>query len=260
MMLPPASIFRFSCTIRVAVFIRLRLPYDMVQLLHLPQLKLLQFQRVSMSDSSLEIFLAGCPALEGLLLEDITGFHGLQINSSSIKSIGMRSISGKIAIVDAPSLEKFITLDGCKDLHVSVISAPRLEALGNFYDDGSFCTFEFGDTVIEVLDVDTLSTAVQSVKILAISSYSVKLYEIINLMRCFPCLGKFYVQWFRTGGNNVWCRKRRNFIKCFDIPLKTVVVANYHGVKSEINFAAFFLLNAKMLESLSLVINGGNYE
>lgn len=54
-------------------------------------------------------------------------------------------------------------------------------------------------------------------------------------------------------------RKRRNLIKCSDIPLKTVVVGNYHGGKSEINFATFFLLNARMLESLKLIIKGRNY-
>uniref|UniRef100_A0A0E0AI38 F-box domain-containing protein n=1 Tax=Oryza glumipatula TaxID=40148 RepID=A0A0E0AI38_9ORYZ len=260
--LPPASIFHFSSTLRVAALSRFRLSHEMAQSLHFPQLKLLQLQQIYVTDDeSLHCFVAGCATLEALLLDRIYGLHGLQINSSSIKSIGVRSFSGELKIVDAPSLERLLQLGDCRlGLKVSVISAPKLETLGSFRRSGSFSKFDFGTAVIEVFHVVSLATAIQSVKILAVSNDDfVELNEVIDLMRCFPCLEKFYIEWLQTGGNNVGRRKRRNLIKCSDIPLKTVVVGNYHGGKSEINFATFFLLNARMLESLKLIIKGRNY-
>lgn len=93
--LPPASIFHFSSTLRVAALSRFRLSHEMAQSLHFPQLKLLQLQQIHVTDDeSLHCFVAGCAALEALLLDRIYGLHGLQINSSSIKSIGVRSLRG----------------------------------------------------------------------------------------------------------------------------------------------------------------------
>jgi hypothetical protein len=44
------------------------------------------------------------------------------------------------------------------------------------------------------LDVDTLTTAVHTVKILAINMDTLSLNVVINLMRCFPCLEKLYIE------------------------------------------------------------------
>ena len=54
---------------------------------------------------------------------------------------------------------------------------------------------------------------------------------------------------------NRWCRKQRQFIKCFDIHLKTIVLKEYRGTRSQVNFASFFLQNAKKLELMTLEVD-----
>ncbi|WVZ62658.1 hypothetical protein U9M48_012376 [Paspalum notatum var. saurae] len=45
--------------------------------------------------------------------------------------------------------------------------------------------------------------------------------------------------------SNFWCHK---LVRSFDIRLKTVVFLTYKGTKSQVNFATFFIMNARMLE------------
>ena len=59
-----------------------------------------------------------------------------------------------------------------------------------------------------------------------------------------------FFQLFLSVDRNSWCRKHHDVIRCLDIRLKTVVLKNYCGIKSHVNFALFFVLNAKMLESM----------
>jgi hypothetical protein len=58
---------------------------------------------------------------------------------------------------------------------------------------------------------------------------------------------------------NRWCRKHRDFIKSFDIRLKTIMLKQYRGTRSQVNFASFFLLNARELESMRLKVEFRDY-
>jgi hypothetical protein len=49
---------------------------------------------------------------------------------------------------------------------------------------------------------------------------------------------------------NLWRRKHRKFIGCLDIHLK-IVFETYQGIVSDVNFATFFVLNAKELELMT---------
>ncbi|KAL6605833.1 hypothetical protein ACP70R_041486 [Stipagrostis hirtigluma subsp. patula] len=103
--------------------------------------------------------------------------------------------TGELVIQDAPSLRRLIRLaPRRKSFHVSVVSAPKLETLGCFSDVGYTFNLALGTNVIERLRVISFKKEVCSVKILAVDIYQESLDAIMNLMRCFPCLEKVYIQ------------------------------------------------------------------
>jgi len=266
-LLPPLSesFLRFSTTLRVATIGHCHLRDSTVQGLQLPQLKLLTLELVSISECSLQHLIAECPALECLLINHSFGFSRLRINSVSIRSVGVRAEYyvkdelkfGELIIENAPCLEKLLHLDLISDLHVSVIFAPKLETLRCHSDTSS--KISFGSTVIQGLLIFRLTTVVRSIKILSVDMCILNLDTIIDLMRCFPCLEKLYIQSYKSGPNNFWIGKHKNLIRCHDIRLKKIVFKTYCGIKSQVSFLTFFVLNARVLESMILRIEAKNY-
>ncbi|KAJ1288877.1 hypothetical protein BS78_02G121700 [Paspalum vaginatum] len=258
---PPASIFRFSSCLCVATLSQCHLSDDIVQTLQFPQLKKLALQGACISEDSLHSIIAGCPVLECFLLKGSSGFRCVRINSASLTSIGVGTWYQKGApkleefvVEDAPSLERILYLHRRESLRLSVISAPKLETLGpqNNYCDSS--RLAPGFTIIQPCrnrgfqsHVISSTTPACTVKILALNLLTLSLHVIIDLMRSMPCLEKLYVE---GGDNKLRHCKHRNLIRSLDIRLKTVVLNNYRGIRSEVNFGTFFILNAKMLESM----------
>ena len=74
----------------------------------------------------------------------------------------------------------------------------------------------------------------------------------------FPILTCFVLQSCIRVKMNRWRRKHRDFIKSFDIHLKTIVLKQYRGIRSQVNFASFFLLNARELESMRLEVGASD--
>ncbi|TVU11950.1 hypothetical protein EJB05_45562, partial [Eragrostis curvula] len=248
----PASAFRFSATLRVVTISECHISNGAVEGLSFPQLRHLGLQGVIISEGSLQSIIDGSPVLECLLLYCSSGFHSIRINSSSLVSIGLYNHLQPVTVIveDAPLLERLLQLQDYRGMHVSVISAPRLETLGRLSDCGFETKYTFGAAIlIQDLGVISFTTAVQTVKNLAISMGRLSLDTVINLMRCFPCLEKLYIQTSCvSGGQNLWRRKHKHLVRSHEIRLKTVVLKNYRGIKSQVSFATFFVLNAKMLE------------
>jgi hypothetical protein len=143
---PPASAFRFSPTLCVVTIGRCILSANTVEGLHLPQLKQLGLERVSICEATLQDLIARCPALECLLIYYISGLGGARINSFSLVSIGVRLRrltdhgTGELqlralVIENAPCLERLLRIDILDGLHVSVIAAPKLETLGSLHGE-----------------------------------------------------------------------------------------------------------------------------
>ncbi|TVU11809.1 hypothetical protein EJB05_45414, partial [Eragrostis curvula] len=249
----PASAFRFSATLRVVTISQCNLLDQPTETLLFPQLRQLAFDSVTISDVSLHSMIARCPVLECLLFEGSINFECLQINSPSLTSLALRASTNNwkrvnVVIEDAPLLERLLQLEPLNGLHVSVISAPKLETLGCFSDLGFSSKLVFATTVIQDLRADNITTVVHSVKTLTISIHNLSIDLVIKLMRCFPCMEKLYIQSRVSGDTNYWRRKYRIFLRSFDIRLKTVVLKNYPGTNSQVNFATFFVFNAKRLE------------
>ncbi|KAM0888318.1 hypothetical protein ACQ4PT_028431 [Festuca glaucescens] len=275
-----ASTLRFSSTLRVFTIggCECDRSNSTVQPLHFPLLKQLGVEHVSVSEGSLHSLIASCPVLECLFIKQSVGFSSIRINSPSIKSIAVSRcgtdefgfhLVGQIdlkelTIENAPCLETLLDLCN-KCLHVSVVSAPKLDTLGFLSEqlsDGMDISTRlvFGSTVIQGLHVDGLAMVVRTVKVLAIRMEPLNLDVVIELMRCFPCLEKLYIQGWSTREKNLWRCKHRELIKCFDIRLKTIVISTYNGFWSEVNFATFFVLNAKSLELMIFEVNSANEE
>ncbi|KAM3300438.1 hypothetical protein ACQJBY_041447 [Aegilops geniculata] len=109
------------------------------------------------------------------------------------------------------------------------------------------------------LHVDSLTTAVCTIKILAVDMHALSLDVVLDLMRCFPCLEKLYIQSTGPGKTNCWRRKHRDLIRSLDIRLKTIVWRHYRGIKSHVDFATFFVLNAGVLELMTFEVNSEDY-
>ncbi|KAJ1288875.1 hypothetical protein BS78_02G121600 [Paspalum vaginatum] len=264
---PPStttSIFRFSTCLCVATLSECHLSDDIAKTFQFPQLKKLALQGVSISEQSLQSIIAGCPVLECFLLKGSNGFRCVRINSASLTSIGVGTCYRKgvpsleeFVIQDAPSLERILYLHRRVSLRLSVISAPKLESLGPLNDYCDSSRLALGSTIIQTCHnggfqshVISLTARACTVKILALDLLTLSLDVIIDLMRSLPCLEKLYIEPYQGGDNNLWCRKHRNLIKSLDIRIKTVVLNKYRGIRSEVSFATFFILNAKMLESM----------
>uniref|UniRef100_A0A8I6X6P1 F-box/LRR-repeat protein 15/At3g58940/PEG3-like LRR domain-containing protein n=1 Tax=Hordeum vulgare subsp. vulgare TaxID=112509 RepID=A0A8I6X6P1_HORVV len=201
---PPSAAFRFSDTLLVFTIGDCHLTDDITraQALHFPKLQKLALQRVSISEPSMHTMIAACPALECLLIKDSGGFHCVRINSITLTSIAVSGCSDRaeprfeqLVIENAPRLESLLTLDS---FECSIMTAPKLEALGyltcHYGTKISFGSAPFDSAVIRQLSVDRLATAACAVKILAVDMDALSLDAVLDLMGCFPCLEKLYIQ------------------------------------------------------------------
>ncbi|KAG0541449.1 hypothetical protein BDA96_02G017600 [Sorghum bicolor] len=219
-------------------------------------LRSLTLSNVSISGSALRALLAGCPVLQSFLLIGTTYVSSrLQIVSPSLRSIKVSSYwrSLELVIEDTPCLER-IHLQ-CKEkthMNISVISAPRLAILGELCDDTP--SLQFGTTLLQGSTVVTMADAVNSVKVLSLSRVKLCLDAAINLLKCFPHLEKLHIKATSVCVENAWYQTNPERIGILNIRLRKIVLENYQGSKSHVDFVNFFLSNARALESLELVV------
>ncbi|TVU40425.1 hypothetical protein EJB05_13889, partial [Eragrostis curvula] len=95
----------------------------------------------------------------------------------------------------------------------------------------------------------SLMMVVRSVKVLALAHTNISLDVVIDFMKCFPCVEKLYI---KVGEKSSGCHKYQNLISTLDIHVKKIVLTNYLGNGTNANFAKFFVLHARLLESMTL--------
>ncbi|KAF8653484.1 hypothetical protein HU200_062233 [Digitaria exilis] len=97
----------------------------------------------------------------------------------------------------------------------------------------------------------SLTTSMRTVKILALESLEPNLDSVVDFLKCFPCVEKLYL----TCNLQKTMKNERAYnpldpIECLEVHLKKVVVNNYRGLRPEVDFAKFFVLNAKVLKGM----------
>ncbi|BAF21296.1 FBD-associated F-box protein At5g60610 [Oryza sativa Japonica Group] len=265
--LPPSAL-RFAPTLVVLYLSSCGFPDEMPPTLHFPRLKQLTLCSVAISEDAIHGVLSRCPALESLLLQGNFGVRRLRINSASLRSFGFYSKSWgfssaswngfagaelqEVVIEDAPCLERLLPLcpnDGVAAIRV--IAAPKLEIMGPLSDGIS--QLHLGTTIFQEMTAVSLTTSMRSVKVLVLDSDGPNLDAVVDFLSCFPCLERLYIasQPFKVIKNT-----RRydplNPIECIQFHLKKVVIRNYGGRRSDVDFAKFFVLNAKALREMEL--------
>ncbi|RLN33722.1 hypothetical protein C2845_PM03G18470 [Panicum miliaceum] len=259
----PASALRFSPTLRVAISGEWVFPD--AQALQGPLLEQLTLSKVTVSETSLHTLLAGCHALESLLLHGVSGFSRLTIVSTTLRSIGVgprwedQVGLQQLLIQDAPCLERLLVTERTRmETDISVVSAPRLRILGEL--DANFYRLQFGTTALQGSTIARLAAAVPSVRILSLSNMKPCLDAAINLITCFPQLEKLYIEIAYDGEEDEsYDNHDQKLISTLDIVrLRKIVLADFRDRKSHINFAKFFVMNASMLESMTLQLNRGS--
>ncbi|WVZ61559.1 hypothetical protein U9M48_011415 [Paspalum notatum var. saurae] len=260
----PASVHRFSSTLRVASFAGCGFPDGNASTFHLPLLKQLTVSHVKISESSLHALLAGCPVLQSLLLSCNHGCSRLRIVSHTLRSIGVNSgyttcRLQQLILEDTPCLERLLLFsDAYYIMDISVISAPKLNILGPL--SNQLHRLDFGTVVFQsgITPYKLHGDGAQFVKVLTLVYGHLSLDAVINFVKCFPYLEKLYLETICPGEKNVWCRKYRNLVGTLDIHVKKIVLLNYPCNKSHVNFARFFVLNAQVLDSMIFEIQNGN--
>ncbi|CAL5066000.1 unnamed protein product [Urochloa decumbens] len=216
-----------------------------------PQLKQLTLVYIYISDASLHGLLSRCPVLESLVLLRNIGCRRLRISSPTLRGFGVaddfyeeEGRLEEVVIEDAPVLERLLPCSVWNSLAIRIVQAPKLRTLGDL--DDKISTFQFGTVVIKRMVPVSLPNAIRTVKILALEGYTLSV--VIDMLKCFPCVEKLHLRFFRGNSENVQSCVP---LECLNQHLKMLEVAFYG--ESQVNFVKYFILNARVLESIKLV-------
>uniref|UniRef100_A0A0D9WXQ4 F-box domain-containing protein n=1 Tax=Leersia perrieri TaxID=77586 RepID=A0A0D9WXQ4_9ORYZ len=237
--LPPSAL-RFAPTLRVVSLSSCHFPNEIAPSLRFPRLKQLTLYEVTISEDAFHGILSHCSALESLLLEGNSGISSLRLSSPTLRSFGFSSSSWngynatklqEVVIEDAPCLERLLPLrPNSGPPTIRIIMAPKLEILG--FLSNAISLLCLGKTKFQAIVLNipwflfqnmiavNLTTTMRTVK-----SHQDK---IMNSQKYDPL----------------------HPIECMELHLKTVVVRNYGGKWPDVNFAKFFVLNAKVLREM----------
>ncbi|WVZ62791.1 hypothetical protein U9M48_012493 [Paspalum notatum var. saurae] len=184
----------------------------------------------------------------------------LRINSPTIRSIGFR-VRCSHDIVENPTLLQGIVIENATSLQrllhydreiglvtICVIQAPILKILGILSPNIS--KLVLGTTVFQGMSAISLTTSKHTVKVLVLQSLGFNLDSVVAFLKCFPCVEKLYI----TIMKNARSYNPLDPIACLDLHLKKGVIINYCGWWSyDVDFATFFVLNAKVLRELIFI-------
>ncbi|CAL5079762.1 unnamed protein product [Urochloa decumbens] len=254
----PVSALRFT-ELRVASYGLCYFPDDLGGVTF-PKLRELILYKATISEISLNAMISACPDLRSLFLRDSIGFHRICISSPTLVRLGFsvksRSpVMEELVVVNAPSMEKlllFKTFAGPRNIRV--MFAPKLEVLGCLSSD--MRNVELQSTVFKKLFAISPIEPLQAVKVFSLTAQDFKLDNVMDFLRSFPCLEKFYFMpqrsyWEDESGQML---NGGPSIECLDRTLKEIILIDYQGSSGGVKFFQFFLMNARVLEKMEFQI------
>ncbi|VAI91688.1 unnamed protein product [Triticum turgidum subsp. durum] len=248
--LPPSAL-RSAPTLLAAKISSCVLPREMVPSMGFDLLQRLSLISVYISADVFRGLLPACHALESLHMSNVLGTRCLHVRSPTLRSICFRDTSGKVELVieDAPRLVRILMPFGIRENcgTIRVICAPKLEILGPLLPVISKLRVSQG-----VSSAD-LANSMHTVKILALRCSGYELDGVLNILRRFPCLEKLYVIFHKHKEMDKKIEPqydRLHPIECLQTHLKTVVFEVFMSHDKQLEFAKFFVLNAKVLKNM----------
>ncbi|KAM3295802.1 hypothetical protein ACQJBY_038231 [Aegilops geniculata] len=225
-------------------------------MINFPFLKKLSLFRLTISADLFPGLLSCCHALESLSMTKVRAAGCLRLSSPTIRTIIFRHSYGETAelvIEDAPRLVRLLVPYCERDdsVTVRVIGAPNLEILGPFFVVVSKLLLFQG--ISPVSSTNTMRT----LKVLALKSSGQKLNAVLNILRCFPCLEKLCVIFHMNRERNDENEPQYDPlhpIECLETCLKKVVFKSFEGYGKQVDFAKFFVLNAKVIDKIEFEV------
>uniref|UniRef100_A0ACD5Z8H0 Uncharacterized protein n=1 Tax=Avena sativa TaxID=4498 RepID=A0ACD5Z8H0_AVESA len=252
------SLLRSAPTLLVLRISHINFPDQIAPYMSFPLLKQLSLLNLSISGAVFHGLLSGCHVLESLFVSEVRAEGCLRVTSSTLRSIVFQDKPGartELVIEDTPRLERLLLLNiqtsGCRTIRI--MSAPKLEILGTFSPDLSKLQ------VFKGLSPVSLANPMRTVKVLAVDSYLSQLNAVLSVLGWFPCLEKLYVT-FRRGHGMVKKYQLQcdplHPIECLQTHLEKLVLRDYSGHEHQVDFARFFVLNAKVLRKIEFQAHG----
>ncbi|XP_020157431.1 putative FBD-associated F-box protein At3g50710 [Aegilops tauschii subsp. strangulata] len=249
--LPPSAL-RSAPTLLAAKISCCDLPREMVPSMGFDLLQRLSLISVYISADVFRGLLPACRALESLHMSNVLGTCCLHVRSPTLRSICFRDTSGKAELVieDAPRLVRILMPFGIRENcgTIRVICAPKLVILGPLLPVVSKLLL-----VSQGASSADLANSMHTVKILALRCSGYALDGVLNILRRFPCLEKLYIifhKHYETDAKIEPQYDRLYPIECLQTHLKTVVFETFVGHDKQLEFAKFFVLNAKVLNKI----------
>ncbi|VAI42722.1 unnamed protein product [Triticum turgidum subsp. durum] len=217
-------------------------------MINFPFLKKLSLFRLTISADLFPGLLSCCHALESLSMTRVRAVGCLRLSSPTIRTIIFRHSYGETAelvIEDAPRLVRLLVPYCERDdsVTVRVIRAPNLEILGPFFVVVSKLLLFQGISLV------SSTNSMRTLKVLALKSSGQKLNAVLNILRGFPCLEKLCVIFHTNRERNDENEPQYDPlhpVECLETRLKKVVFKSFEGYGKQVDFAKFFVLNAKV--------------
>ncbi|KAK1646262.1 hypothetical protein QYE76_064067 [Lolium multiflorum] len=225
-----------------------------------PHLHDLGMCMITISDWDLDYILACCPLLNTFAFGYNTLPNLLHLRGKKqLQCVTLwKSMLEEVAVVDAPLLERLFLLAepcGCdgSTVMIKIASAPSLRVLG--YLEPRFHSLQISENVIKPGTMRTPTTVVPGIKILAFKVNFGVLQEVnmlVAYLRCFPNIETLHIESLTepTGRNHAEFWQEITTVECIKSHVKKVVVHEYRGDQSELEFLKFIFTSAQELQTL----------